>query len=311
MPGSAKFQEFNAGSALFGSIDSVVTSLSVVDPTKFSPDGRFTVLIDSEYIVVPVGGVSGATFGGVQRGAIPGFPAAPHTGGAIVTQVVTYPDAFQLWPNLVFIATQTANYSANAQEFVPCDSSLGGFNVTLPDASNVGANTPVVVCDLFSGSGVTVVPSAGDTIVGSSWSASVQLQTVTFISDGSTRWYPLAGTGRISAFPDLAAPGATINSTTILGASKVWSKFAAGTYPLIAQNFVPGRLYRMQHDNILPLEFSGVTLSRGTAGFSIEDPVARVPTLSPVAFDVSGATYEYMLDMTSPPGLLCCMRPVR
>jgi hypothetical protein len=316
MPGTAKHKNFGPGSALALGIDAVTTTITVADITKFSSDGSFTVRIDDspdftlppEYVFVPQGGIAGNTFGGVTR-HVEGSAPASHLSGATVTQVETYGSAFQLWPNFVFIDTISAPYTAKPQEFVPCDSSGGTFAVTLPLAATAGPNCPVGVCDIGPGSGITVVPSGGDTLI-SAWIGTLQQQTALFISDGINEWHPVSGTGRISAFPDLGPPRPTITAAYTLLASEVWELFdvGSGPYAINLQNAVPGRLIRLQHGNAQLIEFAGITVSRGTATFAIEHPVFRtLATTAPL--NVSAATYEYMLDSRS--NILRCMRPIR
>ncbi len=304
MPGREKFQNFKGNPLIPGArltlpIGSGDTTLTVDDPTLFSTAGTFTLLVDSE--LIRVGGVSGATLTGLTRGA-EGTTAVAHAAATAVTQVVSALSGFQLWPNLIFTPTKVANYSANPQEYVLCDSSSTSFVVTVPLAATAGPNCPVVICDSVAGFGVAVIGSGSDTLVG--FSGFVRQQTMLLVSDGVSSWYPVAGSGQNSQFNDLPPPRQTITAPYTLQAGELIAIFAAGTYPISAQNAVGGRVFRLKHDNLAPLEDASVLLSQGSAGFLIEDPNG-LGFGTTVALNVSGACYEFMLDTRN--NLLLCL----
>jgi hypothetical protein len=64
-------------------------------------------------------------------------------------------------------ATKTANYSANFGEFIPCDTTGGGFTVTLPDATTAtGDNRRVRLKRIAGTNTVTLATTSAQTISG-------------------------------------------------------------------------------------------------------------------------------------------------
>lgn len=78
----------NAQTTLNGAINNSTQTVTVTDASTFPSDGIFDIIIDSEIITVPAGGVSGNTFSSCTRGA-GGTSAASHSNGATVTHIQT------------------------------------------------------------------------------------------------------------------------------------------------------------------------------------------------------------------------------
>jgi hypothetical protein len=82
--------------------------------------------------IIAVTNVSGATWS-VTRGAESTTPVA-HTSGFTVQQVVTAGWLGSVAPLLTPTAVKAGAYTAAAGDYVPCDTTSGGFTVTLPSA---------------------------------------------------------------------------------------------------------------------------------------------------------------------------------
>jgi Zn-dependent alcohol dehydrogenase len=83
-------------------------------------------------------------------------------------------------------ASKTGNYTAAANEFVPCDASGGAFTVTLPAATS-GRVVTVKKTD-SSTNGVSVAPASGTIDGAATATVYPQYASLEFIADG-TNWH--------------------------------------------------------------------------------------------------------------------------
>jgi hypothetical protein len=86
-------------------------------------------------------------------------------------------------------AIKTTSYTAAKGEVVRCNTAGGGFNVTLPAATDNEGAEIVVIKTGADGNAVTVLPTGGDTIHGGASSViNGARESETFVSDGGTDW---------------------------------------------------------------------------------------------------------------------------
>jgi hypothetical protein len=88
------------------------------------------------------------------------------------------------------VATKTANFTAAANDLVPCDPSGGAFAVTLPAAASVSAGAEIVVKNVTtSTTAITIARTGSDTIDGGTSATMSNSKGVTYwISDGVSNW---------------------------------------------------------------------------------------------------------------------------
>lgn len=101
-----------------------------------------------------------------------------------------------LQPSLTTTAVQTGNYTASANQVVPCDASLGSFTITLPGAAVMGTIVAVKLINVTTSHTVTVQTNTGDSInTSGTTTATLQLlgDSFEFIASGSGIWYLYAG----------------------------------------------------------------------------------------------------------------------
>ena len=103
---------------------------------------------------------------------------------------------FGLQPSLTTTAVQTGNYTATANQIVPCDASAGSFTITLPSAAVMGTIVAVKLINVTTSHTVTVQTSTGDSInISGTTTAVLQLlgESFEFIASGSGIWYLYGG----------------------------------------------------------------------------------------------------------------------
>jgi hypothetical protein len=101
------------------------------------------------------------------------------------------------------------------------------------------------------------------------------------------------------------APGSPIVGNASLAGTDVWKLFAAGAYTITIPFAQPGVLYELTHTlgNLDPGTGTPVTLSRGAATYTIEDPQTGPPagpraTANSVLLATNNITYRFRLDAT-------------
>lgn len=92
----------------------------------------------------------------------------------------------------VITAVKTADYTAAIGEIVRVNFTAVGWTLTLPPISAGNTGKTVIIYNTDTppgGNGLTVLPSAGNTIDGVSLAQwSLQMQSVTYTSDGVSNW---------------------------------------------------------------------------------------------------------------------------
>lgn len=89
------------------------------------------------------------------------------------TDLLNKPDIAAIAPNRwTTTGVKTANYIAESAQNIPCDTSAGGFAITLPAVGNRARIFDAVGTDYdngfaLSGKNLTILPSAGATVMGS------------------------------------------------------------------------------------------------------------------------------------------------
>ena len=85
---------------------------------------------------------------------------------------------------------EIAALTAAPNDFVPCDTSGGGFTVTLPFATNLRGQSIVVKKVSSDANALDVEPSLGDTLDGVATPISITapLGSITVVSDGASAW---------------------------------------------------------------------------------------------------------------------------
>lgn len=97
---------------------------------------------------------------------------------------------------------KTAAYTASANELVVADASAGTVPITLPSAATVGAGAMVVATKIDTSANLVTVQKAGtDTINVALTSVSLALtdESLSFISDGTSRWTAASGQKSLAA----------------------------------------------------------------------------------------------------------------
>jgi hypothetical protein len=101
-------------------------------------------------------------------------------------------------------------------------------------------------------------------------------------------------------------PGPPLVGNTTLLAADTWKLFAAGAYTISVPNALPGVLVELTHvsGNLDPGTGTPVTLSRGAASYTIEDPQTGPPAsprtaANSVVLSTNNITYRFRLDATA------------
>jgi hypothetical protein len=234
----------------------------------------------------------------------------------------------QVWRNGTPMPPEPVINFINAVTIVD-NPSLGTTDVYLPSTGGSGGGSLLIIenngspmpsepilnfvnCTVVDEPGftrTTVSPSPAYVQVEGNGVAVTQRQIINFIGGTVADNAPLVRTD-VTLAAVQPTPGASITTNVALAAGDTWKLFKGGNYTITQAHAVPGVLYRLQDDTTVDLSSVTVVFARGSASYTIEDPVTRAQS-SQVQFLVSLATYEYMLDITTPPGVLRCMRPVR
>jgi hypothetical protein len=86
----------------------------------------------------------------------------------------------------------TSNYVATTSDYIlQVDTTGGTVTITLPSAATVGAGTVIIVKDASGAAvtnNITVAPDGADTIDGGTYDIIDTYASVTFVSDGTSKW---------------------------------------------------------------------------------------------------------------------------
>lgn len=148
----------NPSTTLSGAVDSVATSINATSGADFPATGKFTIVVDSEIMLVT--GVAGTTWT-VQRG-FEGSAASAHSVNAPITGVLTRASLFSA--NAVdarsfgALGDGATNDAAAIQAAIDAASAAGGGEVFIPDGTSMlGSSLNVPANTTLRGSGVTSI----------------------------------------------------------------------------------------------------------------------------------------------------------